>query len=466
MITIRTGGNGSYKSAHVVWFEVLRELKNGRVVVTNLEGMQPLHIIEERLDIKFPETAKLIRIFSRDEDGLYLWRHFFCWCPLNALIVIDECQDIYSKNIGFDGRKIEYKPLEHFLHLLPKDYESFFNSRHVPVDMSRLEPNEVDDRGKAEYDENGRIIYPLTYNEGFTRHRKYNWDIVILSPDWTQIEQNVKSCAEQCFYHKNNDGFLFNSRKPYIYKHDKSVTKPKIPEKAKGDPNLFKEKIPVEVHLLYKSTGTGKATKSGGTNTLFKSPKFLAVLIIMILCWGYLFYAGINYLIGDEGTPSETQATQQTQVPDTQTTDQVSQTSQVSNYVHNGGDSAAHSVQAINGFVPVNQLVYFPHELKKLYFGGFHRTRKQTQEHYYTNNLDIVINAYTPEGVFPIDKDYLKLVGVEYEILDECLLKLTNGQNSALITCEPYNSEPYEEEQEEKQTTDVESLIKENQVFL
>ena len=51
-ITIRTGGNGSYKSAYTAWFSILPALKAGRVVVTNLEGMQPLHIIEERLNIK------------------------------------------------------------------------------------------------------------------------------------------------------------------------------------------------------------------------------------------------------------------------------------------------------------------------------------------------------------------------------------------------------------------------------
>ncbi|MBF4290239.1 zonular occludens toxin domain-containing protein, partial [Vibrio anguillarum] len=67
-------------------------LKAGRVVVTNIEGMQPLDAIQKRLDIEFPSTTRLIRIFSRDAEGIELWQHFFCWCPLGALIVIDECQ--------------------------------------------------------------------------------------------------------------------------------------------------------------------------------------------------------------------------------------------------------------------------------------------------------------------------------------------------------------------------------------
>ncbi len=39
-ITIRTGPNGSYKSAYTVYFVIFEALKAGRVVVTNIEGMQ------------------------------------------------------------------------------------------------------------------------------------------------------------------------------------------------------------------------------------------------------------------------------------------------------------------------------------------------------------------------------------------------------------------------------------------
>ncbi|EHU9451544.1 toxin, partial [Vibrio vulnificus] len=110
-IFIRTGSNGSYKSAYTVYFVIYEALKAGRVVVTNIEGMQPLEVIEKRLNIQFPSTTRLIRIFSRDQDGIELWQHFFCWCPLGALIVIDECQDIFSKNVGFRMDKVMYRPL-------------------------------------------------------------------------------------------------------------------------------------------------------------------------------------------------------------------------------------------------------------------------------------------------------------------------------------------------------------------
>lgn len=219
-ITIRTGANGSYKSAYTAYFSIYHALKAGRTVVTNMEGMQPISVIEERFNIKFPSTAKLFRISSRDEAGLHLWTHFFCWCPIGALIVIDECQDIFSKNVGFEMKKVKYKPLSEFLSqssadgLLPKDYEQFFNSRHTPADMSNLKESEVDDRGIAEYDADGRIIYPHSFNEGFMRHRKYDWDIELLSPDWKQIDSGIKACANQNFYHKAVTNFSGQSANP------------------------------------------------------------------------------------------------------------------------------------------------------------------------------------------------------------------------------------------------------------
>lgn len=67
------------------------------------------------------------------------------------------------------------------------------------MNMDELDPCDIDDCGHAEYDQDGRIIYPFTFNEGFMRHRHYNWDIELLSPDWKQIDSGIKACAEECF---------------------------------------------------------------------------------------------------------------------------------------------------------------------------------------------------------------------------------------------------------------------------
>ncbi|GEM77534.1 zonular occludens toxin domain-containing protein [Vibrio sagamiensis] len=438
-ITIRTGGNGSYKSAYTAWFSILPALKAGRVVVTNLEGMEPLHVIEERLNIQFPSSTKLIRIFSRSEVGIDLWQHFFCWCPLNSLIVIDECQDIFSKNVGFDGRKIKHRPLEEFLPHLPDWYSEFFHSRHVPVDMTTLKESEVDDLGCAEYDSQGRIIYPLTYNEGFMRHRKYNWDIELLSPDWQQIDSSIKACAEQAFFHKNRDKMFFAKRKPYIYQHPVNVTKPVIP--TKKDAGLFTQKIPLEAHLLYKSTGTGAITKSGGLNPLFKSPKFLFTLFIIFSCMGYFCYVAFDLLSQNESPVS-------TNEPKTQTDSQVVQSGSVPSVkedhqsihdISGRGDHHSNSEQGRPTYVPVKEILYFE-GLESAYLSGFHSAKKTVVvkgKSYVNREYDVIINIYASDGLYSVNQKYLEAVGVKFEVIHECLMILKQDDRKSLLTCEP-----------------------------
>lgn len=460
-ITIRTGGNGSYKSAYAAWFVILPALKAGRVVVTNFEGMEPLEVIEERLNIKFPSSAKLIRIFSRSEVGIDLWQHFFCWCPLNALIVIDECQDIFSKNVGFDGKKIKYRPLDEFLPNLPPWYKEFFDSRHIPIDVNSLKPSEIDDLGQAEYDKDGRIIYPLTYNEGFMRHRKYNWDIELLSPDWLQIDSSIKACAEQAFFHKNRDGFFFAKRKPWIYKHPTNVTKPVIPQKK--DANLFTKKVPLEAHLLYKSTGTGVATKSGGLNTLFRSPKFFLALFLMIVCPVYFIYGAMDLYLEDESEVStdEPQTQIDGQIVEPSQVGRTSQGAQGNTVLSGGGNSNSNSQQGVNNgspYVPVNQVLYFE-GLQSAYLSGFHRrtnVKMKNGTKMRSSNFDIVINAYTDDGLYSLNKRYLDTVDVTFELIDECLMVLKQGQLKSLITCEPSN--PVQSREREPVESDVASI--------
>lgn len=431
-IFIRTGANGSYKSAHVVYFTIFEALKAGRVVVTNIEGMQPLEVIEQRFDIKFPSTTRLLRIFSRDLKGKELWQYFFCWCPIGALIVIDECQDIYSKNIGFRMEKVFYRPLSDFLPYLPPDFENLFNSRHTPVDITKLLPSEVDDRGVAEYDSEGRIIYPQSFNEGFMRHRKYNWDIHLLSPDWGQIDTAIRACAEECYFHKGRDAYFFTKRKPYIYRHPKNVATLVIP-KGK-DPNVFTQKIPLEAHLLYSSTSTGKATPSGAINMLFKNPTILGSLILGVGSIGYFIYALSGLVFGSSETVQESSA-QTSGVSATQSSTDLSQTStkNAPSLPSSGdGNQAPNvSVTPANRIDSIKQMLGL-YDLQSLYYTG-HVTR-QTKNSF---QFFVTLEAKTPEGTYYLDDTFLRANDIAYVHYDDCLLKLTKENITINVTCKP-----------------------------
>jgi len=437
-ITIRTGANGSYKSAYTAYFSIYHALKAGRTVVTNMEGMQPISVIEERFNIKFPSTAKLFRISSRDEAGLHLWTHFFCWCPIGALIVIDECQDIFSKNVGFEMKKVKYKPLSEFLSqssadgLLPKDYEQFFNSRHTPADMSNLKESEVDDRGIAEYDADGRIIYPHSFNEGFMRHRKYDWDIELLSPDWKQIDSGIKACANQNFYHKGRDQFFWAKRKPFIWKHDKSVTTPVIPKSK--DVNITKQKIPLDAFLLYKSTGTGSAKQQLAMNTLFRSPKVILIFLLSLFCFGYIIHELSNRYFETNETVEEAGQTALTSTTPKQDQTELSQSGQTSGDVYPSGDSGQATDQS--GTAPVHIAEVLPFEgIKKAFVTGVNFAIKNG-----SIERHVSIEVEANDGFYSVNENFLSAYDVTYKRIDDCLLKLSRGQLSKLITCRPYES--------------------------
>ncbi|MBP3140305.1 zonular occludens toxin domain-containing protein [Aliivibrio fischeri] len=468
MITIRTGGNGSYKSAYVAYFTILPALKAGRVVVTNFEGMEPLEVIEERLEIKFPSSAKLIRIFSRDSEGVKLWQHFFCWCPLNSLIVIDECQDLFSKNVGFKMDKIKAAPLADFIDLLPKDYENFFNSRHVPVNLDELKPSEIDDRGKAEYDDQGRIIYPLSFNEGFMRHRKYNWDIELISPDWKQIDSSIKACAEQAFFHKNRDGFIGAKRKPYIYKHSTEDSKITLPKKK--DPNLLTQKIPLEAHLIYKSTGTGAITHSGGMNVLLKNPMVWFYFLLAFFSVAYVIYGITSQVDNDSPEVQEVTVEKQDTSTVSESGSKTVKSTKNSNDLPSDRNSDTDFGKINIAYVPVNQVLYFDGildaYLTSIHYKVLNRSKIETS---------LLLNVNTIKGVYSINENYLEAVGVTYKIIDECLIELSNGALKSMVTCGALgttlsgsndNSDDLGIKQSLPAAASVSDLVKENSIFL
>ena len=469
MITIRTGGNGSYKSAYVAYFTILPALVAGRIVVTNFEGMEPLHVIEERLGIKFPSTSRLIRIFSRNPDGINLWQHFYCWAPLNSHIVIDECQDLFSKNIGFDMKKNKAAPLSDFLPFLPSGFEDLFNSRHVPSNMDDLKECEVDDCGKAEFDEDGKIIYPFSFNEGFMRHRKYNWDIDLISPDWKQIDSSIKACAEQAFFHKSRDGFVGAKRKPYIYKHSTEDSTIKLPKKKDG--GLVTLKIPIEAHLLYKSTNTGSITKSGGTNLLFKNPMFWACIILIIFCIGYFTYGVTNLLYNDDSEIKEVKVETQNTSTVSQSQLEINESNEINNDVSVSRDNNQSLGQVNNGYVHISQVLYFE-GIETAFISAINKKviRKNNTISVRTN---LLLNVQTNNGVYSVNENYLLAVGAKYKILDECLLEISNDTAKSLVTCGAVGTRSSSSSDTDLPATsdkvndpNVKSLVKDNSIFL
>ncbi|WP_282250676.1 zonular occludens toxin domain-containing protein [Vibrio campbellii] len=440
--SFRYGHGGSYKSACAVWFDLLPALREGRVCITNIHGMQPLEVIEQRLGEKFPDSARLVRISSRNDQGFELWKYFFCWAPIGSFILIDECQQIYSTNAGFKMSAVHKRPFSDFAPHLPDYFSDLFHSRWLSVDMDSLDVGEIDDCARSRFDENGRIIYPENFNNAFMEHRHYNWDIVLLTPDFAQIPKELKGVAELAKQHKGKDGVFFSKRKPRILEHDplRTVTKPS------SDDVVYNLKVPLDVHLLYASTVTGQITKAGLGKNVFLKPKFLFSLLLIIVSLGYFIYALIGFISSDEAATESEQGAdkvaQQSNVSRSQGKANNSQGSSSNNQLgdscFNGSgvcisDGYFHDIGAVPPWFPVSNL-------DSIYISAVESWYKNRSRY-----ITVHFELSSPRGTTYLRDNFLSKLGIKLDFVDECLVKLSNGDSYFFVTCPPTNipaSEP------------------------
>jgi zona occludens toxin len=441
MICIHHGPAGSYKSSSVVWFELLPALRAGRVVVTNVEGMYPLHVIEKQLGEKFPETARLFRIFSQEEKLKALWRRWFHWMPLGALVIIDEVQDVYTVDkTQWKESDLDLKPLSFYSEVLPPELYKLSYETHLAFKPS-IDESTSDDTGKLALDENGLVIYPPTMNEAFMRHRKFNWDLHFATPDLTQVSKAVRAVAEQAISYRNNDWFFLNKRKPRLFKHDpKRLLQPK-----KGD-LVSTHKVPLDVHLLYKSTQTGQITKSGASVGLFSSAKVkLIFFVILPLAFGTIGVLGYQAFFSHDKARSVPAGAASVASAPVHT--------QKVTYSPAGSAGDHDGVSVSPARVPPPDLFMMPFEAEKMYWVGRSCKVTSSKQPVFSMPCDIVFELVMKGKRYQVHDDELAVMGYRVVSGEYCNAKLTDSEgNRKMIYCKP---QEIKEEQEHQQPYQV-----------
>ncbi|HAS8161206.1 TPA: zonular occludens toxin [Vibrio vulnificus] len=441
-VYFRHGSNGSYKSAYATWFELVPALRAGRLVVTNIEGLKPLEEIENTLGEKFPPTAKLIRIFTRSEEGVLLWQNWFNWMPIGSLIIIDECQDLYSPDVGFKREKAIARPLSDFLPLLPENFSELFHSRWIPCDPENMDDGDTDDTNRTQYDEHGRLLYPFNFYGAFMRHRKYQWDIIMLTPDWTSIPIWLRGCAQEAYSHRSTDTF-FRKRRPRIFNHSPKSTKTD-PTTKKDEQYVTSKKIPIDVFALYKSTGTGDFNESKADVTIFKSPRFILTMLIAVLAIGNTVRNVINAssdsdVDSNQATFSQPAATE-TGVNTALSGSQPSSTSsQTSSSNSRSVDNRNDHLQGVEP--PVSDDVNPFFETFTM-FNGADAVYLTAISNKYNKRLglrsDFTFRIDKGQDSFYIRSYVLEAYGYVFTQLDECLVQIQSKTTTRLLTCPPY----------------------------
>ncbi len=457
-VYFRHGSNGAYKSAYAVWFEILPALRNGRLVVTNIEGLKPMETIEKLLGEKFPPGAQLIRIFSRSDNGVYLWQNWFSWMPSGALVVIDECQDLYTADVGFKREKAQRKPFEEFVDLLPPEFSELFYSRWTKVDPSTLDEGDTDDTGGTQVDEQGRLLYPNNFYGAFMRHRKYQWDIIMLTPDWTAIPTWLRGCAQEAYSHRSTDTF-FRKRKPRIFNHRPNSTKTAPSTKA-DFASCTSKKIPVDVFALYKSTGTGGFNESKADITILKSPKFLLAILIGVAAIGK-FVWDLNHVLSDsdESAPSE--------IAPAPEADSLNDSGHVQNTMGTNKAAASGGSGLVRGndtaqagseivFDAVNP--FFEHF--EVFNGAEAVYLSSVQRRVFKSHAEIeyLFRVDKPQGAFYVRSQVLSDYGYRFLLLDDCTVVVNSDLVERMITCAPYDSQAIVKNEVQDKAQQLESV--------
>ncbi|MEL4274928.1 zonular occludens toxin domain-containing protein [Shewanella xiamenensis] len=415
------GAPGSYKSASTLWFEMLPALREGRLVITNIEGLKPLETIEGILCEKFPPSAKLWRISTQNALGLSLMRRFWCWAPVGAFILLDEVQGLYpsakiDKTFKLESlTKIEPDKFEGLPDFILQEYYA----RLDDVSPATLSEGDIDDLGISLFDDNGHIIYPADISDAFNRHRKYNWDLAYCTPFIEEVHPLIRGIADIAYAYKHNDALgkiiPYYDRRPRIYPHKPSESGSYVPQKAA----IFTRKVPEKVFSLYKSTSTGAVTAQTKGKTPFSDIRFIGVLLVLL---GVFIYYIWFFFIFETPTANPDQ-------PD-KSAEMVGQTSSAPAAPNPDIKSDQTDVRGASSLAPVP----LPYNSKELFLTGVISNFSQNR---FLMSRDYFFELRGASGAYAISSDLLTEMGWSFEYKHECLVVAKNGPTVVNAVCLP-----------------------------
>lgn len=249
-IKIHHGPNGSYKTSGAIQDDAVPALKEGRLIITNVRGFTLERVLQVMPEL--PSSVDIINLDLESLEDMERMRTWFQWAPRGAFIIFDETQLVFPK-------AWRERDLERF------DF-----------------PGGPEEAAKADR--------PMNWLDGWTRHRHWNWDIVLTTPNIAYIRDDIRMTCEMAYKHSNLAVIGISGR----YKeaqHDAQVNRPPM----EGTVIEYK-RIKPDTFRLYQSTATGVTQDTKAGKSLLRSPKLLALLAFMaLLVVGLLSLGGINF---------------------------------------------------------------------------------------------------------------------------------------------------------------------------
>lgn len=227
-IKIHHGPNGSYKTSGAIQDDLIPAIKKGRVIITNVRGLT-----RERIFQVMPETPSscdVINLDLEDLEDMEKMRTWFMWAPRGAFIIFDETQLIFLKSWR-------------------------------EADLKRFDFPDGPEAAKAA----GR---PMGWLDAWTRHRHFNWDIILTTPNIAYIRDDIRMTAEKAYLHSNLAVIGIRGR----YKESQHSAQDNKPPAR--DVIVEIKKIRQETFALYESTATGSVTDTIAGKSLLDNLRF------------------------------------------------------------------------------------------------------------------------------------------------------------------------------------------------
>lgn len=249
-IKIHHGPNGSFKTSGAIQDDAVPALKEGRLIITNVRGFNLERVLQVMPEL--PGTVDIINLDLESLADMERMRTWFQWAPRGAFIIFDETQLVFPK-------AWREKDLERF---------DFPGGPEAAAAADR----------------------PMSWLDGWTRHRHWNWDIVLTTPNISYIRDDIRMTSEMAYKHSNLAVIGIKGR----YKeaqHDAQINRPPM----EGTVIEYK-KIKPDTFKLYLSTATGKTQDTKAGKSLLRSPKLLVLLaFIALLLVAVLSLGGVNF---------------------------------------------------------------------------------------------------------------------------------------------------------------------------
>lgn len=252
-VKIHHGPPGSYKTSGAVMDDFVAAVFAGRVVITNVRGLNDEKLIRDVLSDEFPRrkippTFELVWIDTETEEGIFLMQSFWIWADCGAFLLIDEAQSFWPSEM----RASDWAPF----------------ALRGGVDAARIQ---------------GR---PRDYSDAWTRHRHFNWDVVLTTPDIRLFHSKIRAVSEGAFIHKNQAlvGLKGRYLEGFHLASSNGLSSDLITIRGR--------KIPSWVFDLYQSTSTGVVSDTTAGRPFWQDPKIIGLFLFLLLVVAFLVSRG------------------------------------------------------------------------------------------------------------------------------------------------------------------------------